>query len=108
MSIEYNVIKPSTEKELSQELRSTSLTGAQLLLIVQKSIEGDDLAKRRGEVPQEEEAVFTPELMILERPTALLGEVAIKSVMMAARLEAIGSDEDDSSPLRLVVNNPDI
>ena len=72
----------------------------------QKNIENDDLAKRRGDIPKEEEVTFSPETISLTRPTMLIGQAAIRGAILFGRIEAESNDEEDSSPLLLTIVNP--
>ena len=102
----YLVISPPTEKDLSELLRAKPLSDAEIPLIIQKNIENDDLAKRRGDIPKEEEVTFSPETISLTRPTMLIGQAAIRGAILFGRIEAESNDEEDSSPLLLTIVNP--
>lgn len=55
----YKVIKPATLQELDDVLRANPL-GSKFPIIVEKNLDGNDIAKRRGVVPKKEEATFSP------------------------------------------------
>lgn len=100
---EYKIVEPPTEKGLGELLRSAPLSGVEIPLTVQKNIENDELAERRGDTPGEEKVVFLPEIISLGRPTMLMGEAAIRGEVLASRIEAEGSEGDDSNTLKLIV-----
>ena len=107
MAVEvYNIISPPTEKDLSELLRAKPLSDAEIPLTIQKNIENDDLAKRRGDIPKEEEVTFSPETISLTRPTMLIGQAAIRGAILFGRIEAESNDEEDGSPLLLTIVNP--
>lgn len=50
-----------------------------------EDFEGDELAARRGDEPEELEADFSAEVITTDDPLQVLGQVAIKEVMSTPR-----------------------
>lgn len=106
----YKVIKPATLQELDDVLRANPL-GSKFPIIVEKNLDGNDIAKRRGVVPKKEEATFSPTSIDVgkssenARTMITMGEVAIKGVVFTGRISASekGDDGDDNFPELLIV-----
>lgn len=98
---EFRVIIPATEEGLSTELRSKSLTDRVLQLTV--ALEPDELSIRRGDAATEEVLEFHVDSIHTERPTAVVGRVAINGAFRAARIDAVGDGGDSTNTLRLSV-----
>ncbi len=81
----YRIVSPSNAAELDAMLREQPLTGAKLRLTLMEDFEGDELAARRGDEPEELEADFSAEVITTDDPLQVLGQVAIKEVMSTPR-----------------------
>lgn len=81
----YIIVSPSNAVELDAMLRERPLSGAKLQLTLRKDLEGDELAARRGDEPEELEADFSAEVITTDDPLQVLGRVAIKKVMSTPR-----------------------
>lgn len=86
----------------------------ELVGVIPKWLESENtLTQHRGDMSRSEKrASLEPviefnhilrEIIALNRPTVLLGAVAVGEAMQAARIEAVKSGEDDQHPLRLTV-----
>lgn len=93
---EYNITVPPNEEKLSIQLREQSLTGAVLELTVERI--NDDLFYRRnrdGVTPEKRE--FHVDSIDFERPTIIIGRVAVRGKIVGlGRIEATSSNDDDS------------
>ena len=106
----YKVIKPATLQELDDVLRANPL-GSKFPIIVEKNLDGNDIAKRRGVNPEEEEATFSPASIDVgqdsekARTIMTMGEVAIKGVVFTGRISVSekGDDGDDNFSELLIV-----
>ena len=101
----YKVIKPATLQELDDVLRANPL-GSKFPIIVEKNLDGNDIAKRRGVVPKKEEAIFLPASIDVvksknTRTVIAMGKVAIKNDVSTGRISA--SDGDDNFPELLLM-----
>lgn len=81
----YRIVSPSNAAELDAMLRERPLSGAKLQLTLRKDFEGDELAARRGDEPEELEADFFAEVITTDDPLQVLGRVAIEGVMSTPR-----------------------
>ena len=81
----YRIVSPSNAAELDAMLRERPLSGAKLQLTLSKDFEGDELAARRGDEPEELEADFFAEVITTDDPLQVLGRVAIEGVMSTPR-----------------------
>lgn len=81
----YRIVSPSNAEELDAMLRERPLSGAKLQLTLRKDFEGDELAARRGDEPEELEADFFAEVITTDDPLQVLGRVAIEGVMSTPR-----------------------
>lgn len=81
----YRIVSPSNAAELDAMLRERPLSGAKLQLTLRKGFEGDELAARRGDEPEELEADFFAEVITTDDPLQVLGRVAIEGVMSTPR-----------------------
>ncbi len=84
----YRIVSPSNAAELDARLREQPLIGAKLRLTLREDLEGDELAARRGDEPEELEADFSAEVITIN-PLQVLGWVAIKEVMSTPRMGRI-------------------
>lgn len=106
----YKVIKPATLQELDDVLRANPL-GSKFPIIVEKNLDGNDIAKRRGVVPKKEEATFSPTSIDVgqdsenARTIMTMGIAAINGVVFTGRIYASeeGDDGDDNFPELLIV-----
>ncbi len=102
----YKVIKPATLQELDAVLRANPL-GSKFPIIVEKNLDGNDIAKRRGVVPKKEEATFSPTSIDVgqdsenARTIMTMGIAAINGVVFTGRISA--SDGNDNFPELLIV-----
>jgi hypothetical protein len=102
----YKVIKPATLQELDDVLRANPL-GSKFPIIVEKNLDGNDIAKRRGVVPKKEEATFSPTSIDVgqdsenARTIMTMGIAAINGVVFTGRISA--SDGNDNFPELLIV-----
>lgn len=98
----YDIIKPANEQELSQELRSKPLANRVIQLTVKEV--PDELSLRREDTPVEEEFAFRVDTLHLDRPTAVMGAIAVAEALRTARIDATGDNEDDrENKLKLIV-----
>ena len=81
----YRIVSPPNAAKLDAMLREQPLTGAKLRLTLMEDFEGDELAARRGDEPEELEADFSAEVITTDDPLQVLGQVAIKEVMSTPR-----------------------
>ena len=81
----YRIVSPPNAAELDAMLRERPLSGAKLQLTLRKDFEGDELAARRGDEPEELEADFFAEVITTDDPLQVLGRVAIEGVMSTPR-----------------------
>lgn len=106
----YKVIKPATLQELDDVLRANPL-GSKFPIIVEKNLDGNDIAKRRGVVPKKEEATFSPTSIDVgqdsenARTIMTMGIAAINGVVFTGRTYASekGDNGDDNFPELLLV-----
>ena len=106
----YKVIDPDTLPKLDAKLRANPL-GSKFQITVKRSLIGNDIAKRRGVNPEEEEATFSPASIDVgqdsekARTIMTMGEVAIKGVVFTGRISVSekGDDGDDNFPELLIV-----
>lgn len=102
----YKVINPATLQELDAVLRANPL-GSKFPIIVEKNLDGNDIAKRRGVVPKKEEATFSPTFIDVgqdsenARTIMTMGIAAINGVVFTGRISA--SDGDDNFPELLII-----
>jgi len=102
----YKVINPATLQELDAVLRANPL-GSKFPIIVEKNLDGNDIAKRRGVVPKKEEATFSPTSIDVgqdsenARTIMTMGIAAINGVVFTGRISA--SDGNDNFPELLIV-----
>jgi hypothetical protein len=102
----YKVIKPATLQELDDVLRANPL-GSKFPIIVEKNLDGNDIAKRRGVVPKKEEATFSPTSIDVgqdsenARTIMTMGIAAINGVVFTGRISA--SDGNNNFPELLIV-----
>lgn len=102
----YKVIKLATLQELDDVLRANPL-GSKFPIIVEKNLDGNDIAKRRGVVPKKEEATFSPTSIDVgqdsenARTIMTMGIAAINGVVFTGRISA--SDGNDNFPELLIV-----
>ena len=54
----YRIVSPPNAAELDAMLREQPLIGAKLRLKLREDFEGDELAARRGDEPEELELIF--------------------------------------------------
>ena len=98
----YDIIQPPNEHELGERLRERPLSERTIVLTVQEEL--DELSRRRGVETSQQELEFRIGEIHLDRPTFIMGMVAIKSTARAARIDAVGDSTDDrENSLRLVV-----
>ena len=83
----YRIVSPSNAAELDAMLRERPLTGAKLRLTLMEDFEGDELAARRGDEPEELEADFYAEVITTDDRLQVLGRVAIKEVIRTGRIQ---------------------
>ena len=81
----YRIVSPSNAAELDAMLRERPLIGAKLRLTLREDLEGDELAARRGDEPEELEADFSAEVITTDDSLQVLGRVAIEEVMSTPR-----------------------
>ena len=92
----YIIVSPPNAAELDAMLRQQPLSGAKLRLTLREDLEGDELAARRGDEPEELEADFSAEV-ITTNPLQVLGQVAIEGVMSTPRTGRIQRHLSSSS-----------
>ena len=83
----YRIVSPSNAAELDAMLRERPLSGAKLQLTLSKDFEGDELAARRGDEPEELEADFSAEVITTDDPLQVLGKVAIEGIIRTGRIQ---------------------
>lgn len=104
----YEVTNPATPQELDAALRINPF-GSGFPMTIKENLAGNDIAKRRGVVPEEEEVIFSPTSIDVgkssENPRTrvilVMGEVATKDSVSMGRIFA--SDGDDNFPELLIV-----
>lgn len=95
----YRIVSPSNAAELDAMLREQPLIGAKLRLKLREDFEGDELAARRGDEPEELEADFSAEVITTNDPLQVLGQVAIKEVIRTGRIQRrLSSSSEGSLP----------
>lgn len=95
----YRIVSPSNAAELDAMLRERPLIGAKLQLTLRKDFEGDELAARRGDEPEELEADFSAEVITTDDPLQVLGKVAIEGVIRTGRIQRrLSSSSEGSLP----------
>lgn len=95
----YRIVSPSNAAELDAMLRERPLSGAKLQLTLSKDFEGDELAARRGDEPEELEADFSAEVITTDDPLQVLGKVAIEGVIRTGRIQRrLSSSSEGSLP----------
>lgn len=95
----YRIVSPPNAAELDAMLREQPLTGAKLRLTLMEDFEGDELAARRGDEPEELEADFSAEVITTDDPLQVLGQVAIKEVIRTGRIQRrLSSSSEGSLP----------
>ncbi len=95
----YRIVSPSNAAELDAMLRERPLSGAKLQLTLRKDFEGDELAARRGDEPEELEADFSAEVITTDDRLQVLGRVAIKEVIRTGRIQRrLSSSSEGSLP----------
>lgn len=95
----YRIVSPSNAAELDAMLRERPLSGAKLQLTLRKDFEGDELAARRGDEPEELEADFSAEVITTDDPLQVLGKVAIEGVIRMGRIQRrLSSSSEGSLP----------
>lgn len=104
----YKVIKPANLQELDAALR-TNPFGSEFPIIIEKNLDGNDIAKRRGFAPNRKKVIFSPTSIDVgkssENPRTrvilVMGEVATKDSVSMGRISA--SDGDDNFPELLLM-----
>lgn len=95
----YRIVSPSNAAELDAMLREQPLIGAKLRLKLREDFEGDELAARRGDEPEELEADFYAEVITTDDRLQVLGRVAIKEVIRTGRIQRrLSSSSEGSLP----------
>lgn len=95
----YRIVSPPNAAELDAMLREQPLIGAKLRLKLREDFEGDELAARRGDEPEELEADFSAEVITTNDPLQVLGQVAIKEVIRTGRIQRrLSSSSEGSLP----------
>lgn len=95
----YRIVSPPNAAELDAMLRERPLIGAKLRLTLREDLEGDELAARRGDEPEELEADFSAEVITTNDPLQVLGQVAIKEVIRTGRIQRrLSSSSEGSLP----------
>ena len=95
----YRIVSPSDVAELDAMLREQPLIGAKLRLTLREDFEGDELAARRGDEPEELEADFYAEVITTDDRLQVLGRVAIKEVIRTGRIQRrLSSSSEGSLP----------
>lgn len=95
----YRIVSPPNAAELDAMLREQPLIGAKLRLKLREDFEGDELAARRGDEPEELEADFSAEVITTNDPLQVLGQVAIKEVIRTGRIQRRLSSSSEGSLL---------
>ena len=106
----YKVIKPATLQELDAVLRANPF-GSGFPMTIEENLDGNDIAKRRGFVPNRKEVIFSPTSIDVGKSSEntriimIMGEVAIKNDVFTGRIYASeeGDDGDDNFPELLIV-----
>lgn len=106
----YKVIKPANLQELDAALRTNPL-GSEFPITIEENLDGNDIAKRRGVVPNREKVIFSPTSIDVgkssenNRIIMIMGEVATKDSVSMGRIFASeeGDDGDDNFPELLIV-----
>lgn len=106
----YKVVEPDTIWKLDAELRANPF-GSGFPMTIEENLDGNDIAKRRGIVPEKEEVIFSPTSIDVGKSSEntriimIMGEVAIKGVVFTGRIYASeeGDDGDDNFPELLIV-----
>ena len=106
----YKVIKPANLQELDAKLRANPF-GSGFPMTIEEDFGGNDIAKRRGIVPEKEEVIFSPTSIDVGKSSEntriimIMGEVAIKNDVFTGRVYASeeGDDGDDNFPELLIV-----
>lgn len=106
----YRVIEPATPQELDAKLRANPF-GSGFPMTIEEDFAGNDIAKRRGIVPEKKEVIFSPTSIDVGKSSEntriimIMGEVAIKGVVFTGRIYASeeGDDGDDNFPELLIV-----
>ena len=102
----YEVTNPATLQELDAALRINPF-GSGFPMTIKKNLAGNDIAKRRGVVPEEEEVIFSPTSIDVgqdsenARTIMTMGIAAINGVVFTGRISA--SDGNDNFPELLIV-----
>ena len=95
----YRIVSPPNAAKLDAMLREQPLTGAKLRLTLMEDFEGDELAARRGDEPEELEADFYAEVITTDDRLQVLGRVAIKEVIRTGRIQRrLSSSSEGSLP----------
>lgn len=95
----YRIVSPPNAAELDAMLREQPLIGAKLRLKLREDFEGDELAARRGDEPEELEADFYAEVITTDDRLQVLGRVAIKEVIRTGRIQRrLSSSSEGSLP----------
>ena len=95
----YRIVSPPNAAKLDAMLREQPLTGAKLRLTLMEDFEGDELAARRGDEPEELEADFSAEVITTDDPLQVLGKVAIEGVIRTGRIQRrLSSSSEGSLP----------
>ena len=95
----YRIVSPPNAAKLDAMLREQPLTGAKLRLTLMEDFEGDELAARRGDEPEELEADFSAEVITTDDPLQVLGKVAIEGVIRMGRIQRrLSSSSEGSLP----------
>ena len=103
----YKVIDPDTLPKLDAKLRANPF-GSGFPMTIEEDFDGNDIAKRRGIVPEKEEVIFSPTSIDVGKSSEntriimIMGEVAIKGVVFTGRIYA-SEEGDDNFPELLIV-----
>ena len=106
----YKVIKPANLQELDAVLRANPF-GSGFPMTIEEDFAGNDIAKRRGIVPEKEEVIFSPTSIDVGKSSEntriimIMGEVAIKNDVFTGRISASeeGDDSDDDNFPELLI-----
>lgn len=106
----YKVIDPDTLPKLDAKLRAKPF-GSGFPMTIEEDFAGNDIAKRRGIVPEKKEVIFSPTSIDVGKSSEntriimIMGKVAIKGVVFTGRIYASeeGDDGDDNFPELLIV-----
>lgn len=102
----YKIIDPDTLPKLDAKLRANPF-GSGFPMTIEEDFAGNDIAKRRGIVPEKEEVIFSPTSIDVGKSSEntriimIMGKVAIKNDVFTGRISA--SDGDDNFPELLIV-----